>query len=219
MEPDFWRQRWREGRIGFHQERPTPLLAQYWDAVGAPAGCRVLVPLCGKSLDMDWLAARGHAVLGVELAPLAVAQFFEERGLVPEVRETANGVHHRAGAIEIVLGDAFALDAALLAGCDAVFDRAALIALPPALRERYVARVYDRLPAGCRGLLVTLDYPQEEREGPPFSVGQPEVQSSLAGWSPALLERRDILADQPGFVADGVTRLHTAAWKLHKDPS
>ena len=65
MDADFWQQRWREGRTGFHQDRPTPLLAQYWDAIGVAAGARVLVPLCGKSLDLAWLAARGHRVLGV----------------------------------------------------------------------------------------------------------------------------------------------------------
>ncbi|HZV22956.1 MAG TPA: thiopurine S-methyltransferase, partial [Luteimonas sp.] len=90
MDPAFWQQRWREGRIGFHQECVTPLLEQHWDAVGAPAGGRVFVPLCGKSLDMAWLAARGHRVLGVELSPIAVRQFFEESGLSPDIRESGN---------------------------------------------------------------------------------------------------------------------------------
>ena len=102
MDPDFWRQRWREGRIGFHQERVTPLLEQYWDSVGVPAGGRVFVPLSGKSLDMAWLAARGHRVLGVELSPVAVRQFFDESGLVPDVRESPNAMHYSAGEIDII---------------------------------------------------------------------------------------------------------------------
>ena len=215
MDAAFWQARWREGRIGFHQDRPTPLLEQHWDAVAAPAGSRVLVPLCGKSLDMDWLAARGHEVLGVELAEAAVVQFFEERGLAPIVSTSANGTHYRAGAVEIVCGDAFALDDALLAGCAAVYDRAALIALPPGMRRHYADTVHARLPAGCRGLLVTLEYPQAQKAGPPFSVDGDEVRVLLADrWVLALLERRDILAQQPGFVAEGVARLHTAAWGL-----
>ena len=114
MDADFWQQRWREGRIGFHQDRPTPLLEQYWDAVGVAHGARVLVPLCGKSLDLAWLAARGHEVLGVELSRLAIEQFFAEHALTPSVHETANGRHSVAGPIELIEGDAFALDGDLV---------------------------------------------------------------------------------------------------------
>ena len=215
MDPDFWRQRWREGRIGFHQDRVTPLLEQYWDSVGVPAGGRVFVPLSGKSLDMAWLAARGHRVLGVELSPVAVRQFFDESGLVPEVRESHDATHYSAGDIDIICGDVFALDAGTLAECSGVYDRAALIALPLAMRERYVADVYSKLRPGCRGLLVTLEYPQDEKEGPPFSVAEDEIASRFRrDWSLDLLERRDILAEQPGFAAEGITALHTSAWRL-----
>lgn len=217
MDPDFWHQRWHEGRIGFHQDRVTPLLELYWDAVGVPADGQVFVPLAGKSLDMAWLAARGHRVLGVELSPLAVQQFFASQQLTPTVRSSRYGAHHSAGAIEIICGDAFAVDAALLADCSGIYDRAALIALPPPLRERYASELYARLPRGCRGLLVTLDYPQQEKQGPPFSVAAEEVQSRFGrDWTLELLERRDILASQPGFVAEGVSALHTSAWRLQR---
>jgi len=215
MNPDFWQQRWQEGRIGFHQERVTPLLEQHWDAIGAPAGGRVFVPLCGKSLDMAWLAARGHRVLGIELSPIAVLQFFEESRLSPGIRESRNATHYSAGGIEIIRGDVFDLDDATLAGCTGVYDRAALIALPAPMRERYVADVYSKLPSGCRGLLVTLEYPQAEKEGPPFSVAEDEIATRFGpDWTLELLERRDILAGQPGFAAEGVSALHTSAWRL-----
>ena len=217
MDPDFWQQRWREGRIGFHQERVTPLLEQYWDVAGIPAGGQVFVPLSGKSLDMAWLAARGHRVLGVELSSIAVQQFFQESGLSPAIRESQIGTHYSAGPIEIIHGDAFAIDAALLADCSGVYDRAALIALPADLRERYAAELYARLPHGCRGLLVTLDYPQHEKQGPPFSVTGDEVRARFGrDWALDLLERRDILASQPGFIAEGVSSLHTSAWRLQR---
>lgn len=215
MDPDFWLQRWREGRTGFHQQRPTPLLVEHWPALALPAGSQVLVPLAGKSLDMVWLAAQGHRVLGVELSPLAVAQFFTEHQLVPEVSESRYGRHHRAGNIELIRGDVFDLDAGALAGCAAVYDRAALIALPPELRHRYVDELYGRLPAGCRGLLITLDYPPHEKSGPPFAVSEVEVRKRFGrDWNVAMLERRDILDQQPGFAAEGVSLLETAAYRL-----
>ena len=217
MEQAFWLQRWREGRIGFHNDRVLPLLQKHWPALDLARGSRVFVPLAGKSLDMLWLAAQGHRVLGVELSELAVAQFFAENGLEPEVHESRYGVHHLAGNIELVCGDAFALDAAALADCSAVYDRAAIIALPPALRERYVGELYVNLPAGCQGLLVTLEYPQHEKAGPPFSVEEAEVRERFApAWRVDLRERRDILDVQPGFVAEGVTALATAVYHLRK---
>jgi len=217
MDQTFWLQRWREGRIGFHNERVLPLLQKHWSSLGLARGSRVFVPLAGKSLDMSWLAAQGHRVLGVELSEVAVVQFFAEHGLEPEVRASQYGTHYIAGNIELIQGDAFALDAAALAGCAGVYDRAALIALPPDLRARYVGELHARLPTGCRGLLVTLEYPQHEKNGPPFSVEEAEVRERYApSWNVDLLERRDILDAEPRFAAEGVTALATAVYRLHK---
>ena len=214
MDAAFWHQRWQAGQIGFHQDAPTPLLLRHWPTLQVPAGGKVFVPLAGKSQDMAWFAAQGHPVLGVELSQRAVDAFFAEHGLVPEVEETRYGRHHRAGGIELIRGDAFDLDAGLLSRCAAVFDRAALIALPPALRARYVGELYARLPRGCRGLLVTLEYPQADRDGPPFSVQEDEVQALYAGdWTVDLRERRQILPDHPGYVG-GASRLDTAVYGL-----
>lgn len=217
MDPDFWHSRWHEGRIGFHQDRPTPLLVEHWSSLGVAPGRRVFVPLCGKSLDMAWLASQGLQVLGVELSPLAVEQFFAEHGLVPEIVVGDAGRRYRAGGIEIVCGDAFALGADLLRSCDAVFDRAALIALPPDLRRRYAGELYTRLPPGCRGLLITLEYPQHEKSGPPFAVHEDEVRHLYGEtFDVALVERRDILASQPAFRDEGVSALTTAVYRLER---
>ncbi|WP_101927128.1 MULTISPECIES: thiopurine S-methyltransferase [Luteimonas] len=215
MQPDFWHQRWSSDRIGFHQDRPSPLLVEHWAALALAADARVFVPLCGKSLDMVWLAERGHRILGVELAEIAIRQFFDELGLTPSRRTTAAGVHFSAGPYELICGDAFALEADVLADCAGLFDRAALIALPPALRRVYADTSWRRMPAEARGLLITLDYPQREKQGPPFAVGPDEVHALFdADWQLALLETRDILDREPGFVADGVTALSTRAWRV-----
>jgi thiopurine S-methyltransferase len=215
VEADFWQQRWRQGQIGFHQDRVTPLLRQYWSALSLPAGSRVFVPLAGKTLDMDWLVAQGHRVLGVELSQVAVDEFFAEQGLVPARHASRYGQHHVAGDIELICGDAFALDAKALAGCTGVFDRAALIALPASMRLRYANELYARLPAGVRGLLVTLEYPQHEKTGPPFAVDEDEVRALYErDWRIDMLERRDILAAEPRFMAEGVTQLATVAYRL-----
>ena len=217
MQADFWQQRWREGRIGFHQDKVMPLLQKHWPGLALAPGSRVFVPLAGKSLDMAWLAARGHRVLGVELSRIAIDQFFDEHALRPAVHESRYGTHFVAGAIELICGDVFGLDAAALADCSGVYDRAALIALPAPMRARYAGELYARLPIGCRGLLITLDFPQLEKSGPPFSVDDDEVHALYGrDWNIIQLERRDILDAQPGFVAEGVTQLHTTVYRLER---
>ena len=215
MNPDYWQARWDEGRTGWHQDQPSPLLVDHWPTLDLATGTRVFVPLAGKSVDMHWLAARGHRVLGVELSALAVQQFFEERGLSPIVTDSRYGRHYAAAGVELICGDAFALDADALRDCDAVFDRAALIALPPALRRRYADTPYAALPHGCRGLLITIDYPQPEKDGPPFAVPDDEVQTLFgAHWVLERLERRDILAREQRGLGEGLSRLHTGAWRM-----
>jgi len=214
MQPDFWHQRWADNQIGFHQSAPTTLLLKHWPTLGVDAGATVFVPLCGKSLDMVWLASQGHRVLGVELSQLAVEQFFAEHGMQADTHESRYGTHYCAGGIEIIHGDAFALDEVALAECAAVFDRAAMIALPPRLRARYADELYARLPTGCTGLLVTLEYPQAERDGPPFAIAEAEVRKRYAAtWDIDLLERRPIAPDHPSYVG-GVSQLDTAVYGL-----
>lgn len=215
MDAEFWLERWREGRTHFHQTRVTPLLQKYWPALAVPQGGKVLVPLCGKSLDMVWLAAQGHQVLGAELSQLAVEQFFAENELRPVTHDSPYGKHYVAGNIEIVCGDIFKMDAQVLSHCVGVYDRAALVALPQAMRADYVRHVYGQLSPAYRGLLITLDYPQEEMAGPPFSVVDAEVQEIFAGVSPAtIIDRRDILEKEPKFLAAGVSRLDTVVYRL-----
>jgi thiopurine S-methyltransferase len=215
MDPQYWHARWSEGRTGWHQDAPTPLMTRHWPALDVAPGGRVFVPLAGKSQDMHWLAARGYRVRGVELSQLAIEEFFRDSGLEPQVTSRGDARHYEAGGIEIICGDAFALDDDLLRDCDAVFDRAALIALPPPLRQRYADELYARLPAGCRGLLITIDYPQDEKAGPPFSVPESEVRSLFAGdWSIECLERLDILEQERAGLGEGLSTLHTTAYRL-----
>ncbi|HJP98007.1 MAG TPA: thiopurine S-methyltransferase [Rhodanobacteraceae bacterium] len=222
MEPEYWLKRWQEGRTGWHHDKPMPLLVEHWPALDVPRGARVLVPLCGKSQDMLWLACQGIRVLGVELSGIAIESFLAENGLRVDMHSGEGGTRYEianppGGGIEIIHGDIFGVDRATLASCRAIYDRAALIALPTPVRRNYARDIYGGLPDGCRGLLVTLDYPPEQMEGPPFPVDDKEVRHLLeAGWDIERFERRDILASQPHFSEQGVTALHTAVYRLDK---
>lgn len=174
MHADYWLERWAENAIGFHQADFNSHLQTFWPELGPAPGSRVFVPLCGKSLDMLWLLAEGHEVLGVELSPLAVEAFFEENQLEPRVEQAGALQRWRAGELSILCGDLFDLTPADLAGVAAVYDRASMVALPPDMRLAY-ARQMMAIVGPAPWLLVTLDYPQQERAGPPFAVGEAEV--------------------------------------------
>lgn len=180
----FWNERWDTNQLGFHEGKPNRHLQRFWPTLGA--GRRVLVPLCGKSADLAWLAEQGHEVVGVELSPVACAAFYAERGWVPEVERAGAYTRYRHGAITLLQGDVFDLEGQF----DAVWDRAALIALPPALRVRYAAHVRAHAPAG---LVVTFVYDQSKRDGPPFSVPDDELR---AHHPDARLLHREVLDEE-----------------------
>lgn len=174
MERDFWHRRWHEGRIGFHEGRVNPMLARYLDRLSLAPGARIFLPLCGKSFDLGWLRARGFHPVGAELSGIAIGQLFDEMGLTPQVTAAGPLKRHAAGGVEVFEGDIFDLTAATLGPVDAVFDRAALVALPEAMRAGYAAHV-GTITGRAPQLLVTFVYDQAAMEGPPFSVRGPEI--------------------------------------------
>lgn len=215
MEPKFWQERWARNQIGFHLPEVNPYLQRHWPQLALAQGAQVLVPLCGKSLDLMWLASHGLRVLGVELSEQAVKAFFSEQNLVPRI--TRRGVFsvYQADLIEVWCGDFFALDAEAVADCAALYDRAALIALPPLMRARYAEHLHQLLRPGCQGLLITLDYDQTQKAGPPFAVTDDEVKVLFGSqWTLGLLEEQDILGESWKFVQDGVTQLDERVYQM-----
>ena len=175
MEKDFWHARWQTGQIGFHQNEINPYLVRYWTSLQLEPQSRVFVPLCGKTLDMIWLLDQGHTVIGNEISQLAVEAFFRENRLTPAIRQQAAYTSWSCDRMEILCGDFFDLVPTDIGRIDAIYDRAALIALPPGQRARYVTRITQLLKPQTPCLLVTLDYEQGKMSGPPFAVSADEV--------------------------------------------
>ncbi len=208
MQPDFWLERWQRREIGFHQPVPHPVLDTYWHTFALPAASSVFVPLAGKSLDMRWLADRGHRVIGVELAEIAILEFFAEAALTPTETPIGSLRRFAAGPYELYCGDFFALDRALLTDVRGVFDRAALVALPPPMRVAYAHHMSSLLPLQTKLLLVTVEYDQSRMAGPPHSVPSGEVQQLFGAWqSLTLLRADDQIADYARFRERGVAAM------------
>jgi thiopurine S-methyltransferase len=208
MDAEFWKVRWQNNEIGWHEGRTNTMLAKHWPALGLPAGARVFVPLCGKSQDMTWLAAQGHHVIGAELSDIAVATFFAENGLEPK-RESRDGFEvSSAGGVEIWCGDLFALQPRHLAGVAGAYDRASLVAMPPAMQPTYATKMAAIVPHGVPTLLVTFTVDEAQPGGPPFSTPPARVRTLFeANFEIAELENSDTDEVSGNLRARGVTRV------------
>lgn len=174
MEAKFWHERWKKNEIGFHEPKPNPLLVRYFDRLDLKKRSRIFVPLCGKTLDIGWLLSKGFRVVGAELSSIAIDQLFAQLRIDPRIRKVGNLIHYAAPKIDIFVGDIFKLTPQRLGRVDAVYDRAALVALPPKIRDRYTAHL-ARISKNARQLLITFEYDQSLRPGPPFSVNNSEL--------------------------------------------
>lgn len=197
MDHDFWHERWRRGEIGFHRAEVHWALELYWDrVVGAtPPDAEVLVPLCGKSLDMVWLAERGHRVRGIELSRKAIAEFFAEAGRVPTQRMHGELTGWASGPIELFEGDFFAFEPE--SPLPLFYDRAALVALPEPMRRTYLTKLRSVLTGTACGLLVSFESDTPRPDGPPFDVAESELRQA-AGLDFELLQRRLLTSAEPG---------------------
>jgi len=175
MNEEFWQSRWRENKIAFHEAAPHEFLKRHLQALDLREGDTVFVPLCGKTIDIDWLLSQGLQVVGIEFNQQAIEEVFERLDLVPTLTEIGPLLRYDAGALSIFLGDFFELGSEALGKVHAIYDRGALVALPEQTRNAYakhITAVTDKAPQ----LLIAYSYDQLQTAGPPFSVPTPAIE-------------------------------------------
>ena len=214
MQPEFWLSRWRDGQTGFHGQEVHEDLLAHEEAFLGGGPHRVLVPLCGKTVDLDWLAARGYEVVGVELSPVAVAEVVARLGGGFEQDELGPYRRWRRGNVTLLCGDVLAATAELLGPVDRIWDRAALVALPPTMRPRYAATLRGILRSGGLLLQNSFSYDQSAMDGPPFSVPPSEVAQHYEGWESTPLDSRSITEGK--FAERGVSQFDVHVTLLRK---
>jgi thiopurine S-methyltransferase len=210
----FWQERWDQGRTGFHEGRPNDQLVAHVDRIAPVPGRRILVPLAGKAMDLWWLVDRGHEVVGVEFVRAAVEQLFAARGLDANAHTVDLGGRDpafRAQGLTMVCGDIFDAKPEVLGTFDALYDRAALVAIDPPQRRRYVETCRALCNPGAPTLLVSLAYDQGKAPGPPFSVSEADARSLFAPRALERLGRRDVPAP-PAFEQRGVATFEESAY-------
>lgn len=192
MDTDFWLQRWQNNEIAFHEGEANALLVAHFEKLFLERGSRVFVPLCGKTRDIAWLLSRGCRVTGVELSELAIEQLFTDLGVEPRLSKAGELMRYSETDIDIFVGDFFDLSADVLGPVDAIYDRAALVALPQDMRKRYTKHLMATT-GNAPQLLITFEYDQSQMDGPPFSVSDGEVKQLYADrYNVTLVESGDI---------------------------
>jgi thiopurine S-methyltransferase len=174
MDHNFWHLKWKNNEIGFHLADVNPLLLAHFNSLNLPSGSRLFLPLCGKTRDIVWLLGQGYSVVGAELSELAIQQLFGDLGVVPNIVHRDKFICYSATNITIFVGDFFDLTRELLGVVNAVYDRAALVALPQEMRSRYSSHLVQ-LSACAPQLLIAYEYDQQLVAGPPFSISIAEV--------------------------------------------
>lgn len=217
MKAEFWHDRWKNSEIGFHEEVANARLTEHWHGLGIETGAPVFVPLCGKSLDMHWLHQHGHPVIGVELSPIAVSDFFNEAGLSPSQEQVGSLARSTSEGFDLYCGDLFDFDAPQLATARACYDRGSLIALPPELRVRYAEHLRRILPDPMTILMILLEYDQSKMKGPPHSVSPEEVETLFgAEFEIEELWSTDWIEAPPRFRARGLETRRDTVLRLDR---
>ncbi len=213
MDATFWHNRWQTNQTGWHEPTVNSLLITHFPSLNVPPGKRVFVPLCGKSLDLGWLLSRGYAVAGAELSELAVTQLFAELGIEPRTTEVGKHKHFRGERIDIFVGDLLDLSREVLGLVDAVYDRAAMVALPEAVRVQYAAHL-KAITGTAPQLVIGYEYDQTVVPGPPFSVTADELHRYYSdSYTLTPLARIDV----PGGLK-GKCPATEHVWRLNKLP-
>ncbi|WP_374089159.1 thiopurine S-methyltransferase [Methylomicrobium lacus] len=209
MEASFWQQKWERGEIAFHESEANPFLVAHFEKLNLTKGCLVFLPLCGKTRDFSWLLACGYRVVGAELSELAVNELFKELGLEPQISKTGKLVRYSAKDIDIFVGDIFDVSAEYLGAISAIYDRAALVALPSGIRERYTSHLIN-ITCTAPQLLISYEYDQLLMDGPPFSVNESEVKRHYGDtYQLQFVESKSVAGGLKGKVASTET-----AWLL-----
>lgn len=192
MDKEFWLGKWDRGEIGFHEDAPHPKLVRFLPDLCPSPGATIFLPLCGKSVDFDWLLGQGYCAKGIDFSRDAIEAVFDRVGIAPEINQVGGIAVYRSDQLTLYQGNFFELTKSILGKVDAVFDRAALVALPGDMRVRYAQHLADV--TGCAPqILVTFEYDQNLMTGPPFSVDEDEVLTLYEGvYSAHLVETKPL---------------------------
>lgn len=213
MDFEFWNNCWVKPTQPFHLTKPHHFLTKYFNQYFADEE-RVLLPLCGKTQDLNFLARNGIKAVGVEFNPHAVESFFEDSQLTPKITSFDSKTRYQTTNIEIWLSDFFKIKQDDIGHFQSIFDRAALVALPIEMRRDYAKHLLSFLAPHGRLLLVTMDYDVEQMSGPPFYIDKTEIEELFPRTHIKQLARTSIIQSHPRWRELELSRLDEVLYEI-----
>jgi thiopurine S-methyltransferase len=191
-ENNLWLERWKNREIGFNQSEVNDFILKYFERLNLEKGSKVLVPLCGKTIDISWLLSQGYNVVGIELSETAVIELFEELDVIANISQVGERKVYSADNLKVFVGDIFKVTSEMLGEIGAIYDRAAIVALTKDLRVDYTAHLRT-ITNNAPQLLLCFEYEQSLMNRTPYSVEEAEVKRHYSEhYDIELLERVEI---------------------------
>lgn len=188
-ENNLWLEKWEKREIGFNQNRVNAFLIKYFKKLNLEKNANILVPLCGKSIDIAWFLSEGFSVTGIELSEIAVEELFLELGITPSISNLGEVKLYSSEQLNLFVGDIFKVTSKMIGEIDAIYDRAAIVALTKELRIKYAEHLRS-ISNNAPQLLLCFEYNQLLMNRTPYSVDELEVKMHYAQhYEIELLER------------------------------
>ncbi|XP_057291672.1 thiopurine S-methyltransferase-like [Hydractinia symbiolongicarpus] len=180
-----WNNHWENNHSPWDMAGGNPYLNQHFQTmVGNNAdGKRIMVPLCGATVDMAWFYKQGLTVVGVEFSEIACKHFFERLSLDYSIEKHDNyTVYTHDERLKIYQCDFFNTTAAMLGGCfDFCFDVGGLVAMIPEEHQKYINHLDSLFSASIVVLLECFEYDASVHSGPPHSIPTATLEKLLDG--------------------------------------
>ncbi len=155
-----WEAAYRRGDTPWEKGKAHPALIDFLAENGPPTG-EIFVPGCGSGHDVRVLSTPANHVVGIDLAPLAIAKAKS----FPNV-----------GNEEYLLADLFALPGEFDSRFDVVFEHTCFCAIEPETRARYVETIARVLKPGGEIIAIFFPNPDHDEDGPPYGVSKAELE-------------------------------------------
>lgn len=170
----IWEKKLQNNHSPWDMPQGSPYLKNFFQYLvkGNISGKRILVPLCGATVDMAWFFKQGLTVVGIELFETPCKLFFERLSLSYEVEEKNNvKVYSHDDRLKICQCDFFSTNCDLLGGCfDYWFDVGGLEATVPEEQQKYINQLTSLLKPVGRVLMECFEYDMSLRRQPPHSI-------------------------------------------------
>jgi len=174
MKLEDWNQRWVDKRTGWHRGEVNPTLEKYFPSSEKPT---CFFPLCGKTLDMIWVAQKGCQVRGAEFSQLAIDQFFEENKIAN--KEENAFIQSTESSFDIALKQGDFFEYPDNQKFELIFDRGSMVAVNPKDREKYAQKIKTLLKSDGKVLLSAISRDEEHlKNGPPFHLTVDDVKNA-----------------------------------------